>query len=392
MGEVASAPMDGKSSRWFSRHMTNLGGSLAQCFISYHRPDNETYDSVVDRLANELKGRFAAQSGRSLEIFLDRDSIPGGNDWRDKIAEAIASATVFIPVVTMRYFQSDNCREELIAFYDGARRLGVTDLILPVILAGSENISEKDPRPEVRLIERLNYRSIEAAVDAGYQSPEWKSVVRTLVADVAKGLAAAESAIAKDESVVVDNDGEVGPGSSEAPEPYGDDASDIFEIQDAIAAATANAEKSSKEIEKLGEVVAGFSTELDGLESATAAQKRAVLLRMAGAISPVSKRLGTAGSALEAEVRKMDRQIRSTVDELANIDGEMARQLRATLVAPLGSMSTGDTPSQMDSMLNTLSTFGVLSVSLRKSIEPAVRGIRSVRNAASIAESWRSLA
>lgn len=78
--------------------------SLNRGFISYTRADNETFGQVVNRLKADLTGQFQAQTGRTLELFLDRDSIGWGEDWRQTIRTSVQAATVFIPVVTMRFF------------------------------------------------------------------------------------------------------------------------------------------------------------------------------------------------------------------------------------------------------------------------------------------------
>jgi hypothetical protein len=157
----------------------------SQGFLSYVRNDNRDFNEVVDRLKADIGGRFHAQTGRALNLFVDRDSIGWGEDWRQRIRESVQVATVFIPVVTMRYFTSDGCREELLLFHSNAKQLGVTDLILPIILAGADQLSADDEREEVQLIESLNYKSIESAWVAGYDSPEWRRIVHEMVTELA---------------------------------------------------------------------------------------------------------------------------------------------------------------------------------------------------------------
>ncbi len=79
--------------------------------------------------------------------------------------------------MTMRYFNSDACRGELLAFHSNAKQMGVTDLLLPIILTGANQITADDQREEVRLIEALNHKNIEQAWIAGYDFPEWRRIV-----------------------------------------------------------------------------------------------------------------------------------------------------------------------------------------------------------------------
>src|SRR6266545_1859182 len=88
-----------------------------QCFISYVRNDNTDFDGVVDRLRASLGARFEATTGIPLHIFLDRESIGWGERWREKIFDSIAGSTLFLPIITMRYFNSSMCRDEFLAFH-----------------------------------------------------------------------------------------------------------------------------------------------------------------------------------------------------------------------------------------------------------------------------------
>lgn len=85
-------------------------------FISYRRVDNDDFGGAVDRLASDLKAVYAAKTGGQLQLFVDRESIGWGADWRDAIRTSVECATVFMPVITMRYFQSNQCCEELQSF------------------------------------------------------------------------------------------------------------------------------------------------------------------------------------------------------------------------------------------------------------------------------------
>ena len=60
-----------------------------QCFVSYTRNDNDDFSQLVDELARSIANVYEAQTGNALNIFLDRDSIGWGEDWRGKIRLAI---------------------------------------------------------------------------------------------------------------------------------------------------------------------------------------------------------------------------------------------------------------------------------------------------------------
>ena len=118
--------------------------TVTEGFISYRRDDNADFGGVVDEIRTIIPAIFESRTGQRLELFIDREGIGWGEDWREKILTSVKQATVFIPVVTLRYFNSSACMDELLAFEATARNLGVTDLILPIVLFGAEQISKDD--------------------------------------------------------------------------------------------------------------------------------------------------------------------------------------------------------------------------------------------------------
>ncbi|MBL8190606.1 MAG: SUMF1/EgtB/PvdO family nonheme iron enzyme [Acidobacteria bacterium] len=72
-------------------------------FISYCRDDKEH----VDRLVTDL-------TAAGLNCWIDRESIPGGEDWMMAIAEGIAASYVVVPVMTSNTLHSQFVRKEIV--------------------------------------------------------------------------------------------------------------------------------------------------------------------------------------------------------------------------------------------------------------------------------------
>jgi DNA repair ATPase RecN len=72
-------------------------------------------------------------TGEPLALFLDKDALKWGEEWRDTIDASLASVAFFIPVLTPRYFMSAECRRELQFFARKATSLGIKELILPLL-------------------------------------------------------------------------------------------------------------------------------------------------------------------------------------------------------------------------------------------------------------------
>lgn len=75
---------------------------MGHVFISYAHTDI----GVIDRLADSLKQA-------DLEVWLDREGISGGAEWRTQIVYAIKSADVFLVALSPDSVKSRNVRKEL---------------------------------------------------------------------------------------------------------------------------------------------------------------------------------------------------------------------------------------------------------------------------------------
>jgi hypothetical protein len=125
-----------------------MAGQDAVGFWSYVHADNEADDERITKLASRLVACYGLVTGRSLELFVDRDSITWGDAWRERIDNAVSGTTFFFPVITPRYFESSECRRELLRFVGEARRRGVQELLLPVYYVKVDEL-EHNPTDEV---------------------------------------------------------------------------------------------------------------------------------------------------------------------------------------------------------------------------------------------------
>lgn len=121
----------------------------SQGFWSYVHKDDEAMRGVIRRLAGHLSDEYGVLTGDTdLDLFLDSAKLKLGEKWRQRIREALESTTFFIPIITPRYFASEECRGELLSFAEQAESLGLEALILPlyfVEVPAIEEGSEDDP-------------------------------------------------------------------------------------------------------------------------------------------------------------------------------------------------------------------------------------------------------
>lgn len=75
---------------------------MAHIFISYSRHDTQ----IIDRLVRELEAA-------AVEVWIDREDIPGGAKWRRQIVDAIEDADAVLVALSPNAVESDNVRKEL---------------------------------------------------------------------------------------------------------------------------------------------------------------------------------------------------------------------------------------------------------------------------------------
>ena len=78
---------------------------LVKIFLRYSRKDDEVL-GLVGPLKKLLVGVGKTYLGRDVEVFLDRDDIALGEDWRASLEAAIRSAWFFLPIYSGRYTES----------------------------------------------------------------------------------------------------------------------------------------------------------------------------------------------------------------------------------------------------------------------------------------------
>jgi hypothetical protein len=359
--------------------MPDAAVTATRCFFSYHRRDNDVFLQVVDRLKEELAGRFEASTGRQLEIFVDRDSIGWGEDWRTKIRESVLGATFFVPIITMRYFTSDACMEELTTFYENAKQLGVTDLVLPIVLAGSKNITSDHPLEEVRLVERLNYRPIEDEWALGYESPQWIRAVNRMIDDLAAALVTAEDALSVREQTVTAD-----------PEEASETDADFGSLTEEIQSSTETMQEAFASMTALGTILQ------EATSNVAAAPGNA---QRSSALVVGSKRIGVAAvdfshkaSAFQLTVAATDARVRAVIGELRSIELPQAQEQLAILEKPLREFPdlTGHLAS-IDEAVGGLRVASMATVSMRKALQPAISAMQSMRIGLTTAQSWAAL-
>jgi hypothetical protein len=123
-------------------------------FWSYAHSDDENSGGHVLRLARQLSAEFRLLTGAELTLFVDREGLAWGDEWRKKIDTSIHGTTFFIPIITPTYFQREECRRELLLFHRKASASNLGELLLPIIFAPI-NFDENSEDEVLAIVSRL---------------------------------------------------------------------------------------------------------------------------------------------------------------------------------------------------------------------------------------------
>ncbi len=135
-----------------------------QGFWSYVHADDQSDGERISRLARDVVDQFQMLTGETISLFLDKDALSWGDDWRNKIDSSLSSVAFFIPVMTPRYFMRPECRRELQFFARRASELGMKELILPLhyvdVLALRDDTTDDDLVKLVRTFQWEDWRDL----------------------------------------------------------------------------------------------------------------------------------------------------------------------------------------------------------------------------------------
>ncbi|MFE9802766.1 TIR domain-containing protein [Streptomyces goshikiensis] len=359
-------------------------GQANRIFISYAHLDDDLLNRAVAHFTNDLKSFYAAQTGGELEVFFDRDSIGWGSDWRKRIDSELRGASIFMPIITMQYFNRPACREELNAFYGSADLLGTGFLVLPVVVMGASRITAEHPMPEVRLIESIQFENLEEAFMSGRGTPEWRRALALVADKLGSIIAQAEEKLGNQKNSTTSEIDQIEP----------DENFDLFEhveLLNEIGNRLASEMQSAEQ-----DLVQWFGIVQDEMQQIAATSPnvmRARLVTIAQAVRNPSLNLQVSASALAASVTQADALIRSMVGELNGAHTKEASNLANELISSMTSDSTDlrEVSDGLVEILGMLKTMELLSVPLRKAIKPGRVGFAKIQDVVATIEGWGNM-
>lgn len=188
--------------------------SIARGFWSYVHKDDDAQGGRIAQLARDVVAQYEMITGESIELFLDRDKLEWGDDWRGKVDESLATVAFFIPVLTPRYFQSVECRRELNHFVRRAKSLGLEGLIMPLMYVDVPGFRQDPPSDDaIALIKPFQWEDWTRLRYVSSDAEEYRMAVGRMAERLAAATAIADQTnIAEAALALVDEDSDDSPG------------------------------------------------------------------------------------------------------------------------------------------------------------------------------------
>ncbi|MFF3460256.1 right-handed parallel beta-helix repeat-containing protein [Streptomyces sp. NPDC002730] len=111
-------------------------------FMSYVRFNDQHDDGLLTAFRERLGTEVRAQTGEEFVIFQDRNDVAWGQNWQQRIDEALDAVTLLLVIITPSLFRSPACRAEVARFLERERDLGRQDLILPVYYISARELDD----------------------------------------------------------------------------------------------------------------------------------------------------------------------------------------------------------------------------------------------------------
>ncbi|RGE18868.1 toll/interleukin-1 receptor domain-containing protein [Leucobacter sp. wl10] len=389
--------------------MANVSNDLPaiQVFISYAREDDAAF-SFADPLKTTLKQLISGMSGRTAEVFLDRDDIPLGENWKEKIENGVRNSLVFVAVYTGNYLRREPCRDEFFLFLEQSRQLEVQTLLIPVVWLGFDSLlpeGEDEISDYVRTHQAADFKEawVEGTASAPFKRNVLKIAERVLqvTSQVEDTLAAKERDVversiqrASPQEVTEAQSGASNLSVRQDPDDEVEDEDDdgLFELSEMM---NSDLQVMTREAELLGTAMQGLGTLPDPPKDASSSPAAATkyMILAANAMRDPAKEIEQHGSKLFQATRRCDATLRRIVRVADASGSEEIRNNLYTSLAPniktLSELSAVD--DQLNSLLEKMRGPEALSASVRKAARPARRGVTSVRDALSLISDWPTL-
>ncbi len=371
--------------------MTKVAG-----FWSYVHDDDSNDGGGILRLARHIAREFELLSSEPLDLFIDRDDLRWGQEWKRRIDESLQEITFFIPVITPSYFRSQECRRELVKFRATAESLGVERLLLPIYYVNVPEMEVEEPSDqliaEVKSAQMEDMRGLRlvAETDSSYRERVNELAARLIEIVEQTEADAPDPAGA---SVVVPSEL-----SNLSPE---DGPQDSFQLEDLAAGERALPEWNQtvqalgSEIEVVGEITEeatrSFEAENDS-GKATFVSRLRTANRLAERLEAPADRMLALGQDYAAQLLAVDPAIQTLIRAVReDVDARNSSEAKDLFQSIRGATkSSREATAQLADLSSVMDQSAGLSRELRRPIRKMQTALRNVVDAQKVLDDWEA--
>lgn len=356
---------------------TAIRASDAALFLSYVHEDNRVMNGRIVQLAQAIDDHYRFLTGETLEVFTDRD-LNWGDQWRARIDEQLARTTFFVPVVTPRFLQSEECRRETQAFLAAAKGVGAErQYVLPIFLVAPESLDDDDP-----LAATLKTYHGSAFEDLIYEDPG-SSTYRREVNRLAKELVKAVRQRA------------TAPSISKATSGAAESTADILQLMEQTEGSmTALPSLLSRYQEALEATMVALNGSMSDIQTAEAPRSpsefRRALRRVAAGIREPVEELDRATADVEAALATVDNSITGLIRLGSSNEGALPgiQQMLSQLGDDVPD-GLGIDPAQVATIRGQMNMLGRLAAEMRAPARSLERAVLLVSDVDAMLRRWR---
>lgn len=354
----------------------------SQGFWSYVHSDDEAEGGRIVQLVHDIVAQYEMLTNETIELFLDRDDIAWGQEWKARIEGSLASVAFFIPVLTPRYFASVICRGELNTFARRATDLGVGELLLPILYSDFPGLNDETPSDElVALIKKFQWVDWREIKWAARESPEYRRAVAQLAQRLAEANRNAQR-IAEESPV---------------PAESLDNAAGAIELlagmEEALPEMTATTEAIAAAIVEIGEVftTAGEDLNVPNGASSSFAKRLNLLRTLSAALKSPTGHVSELGENFASQLHDVDLGIRAII-ERAPDEPESQKEFCEFFGSIRGMVESAETGlGALQGMIDSLTPLEKLSRDLRPPLSDMRHGLTLMLEGLEVMREWVAL-
>ena len=360
-------------------------------FWSYVHNDDDAEGGRITRLARDVTAQYEMISGEKINLFLDRDALSWGDNWREKIDHSLEATAFFVAVLTPRYFMSSECRRELQTFVRGAEQIGLKSLVLPLVYIDIPGLNEDSPQDDaVRLVKTFQWADWRQLRFADTSSGEY----RKAVADLAQRLVDANREILSQELSQAETDQAVSStGSSDDDEPGLIDLIAAGEV--ALPAWAETVTVLGNEMTEFNALAEGATREIQEADRSGkgAAGRLAVARKFAKDLTGPADRILQLANNYASQSYDVDAAIRTLIaaapDEVERDPSAKGMVCEFFNTITVMAQSAQDAIGGLSAMAEALGTAESLSRDLRPPLQKLRKGITIMIEASAVIEEWK---